>query len=539
MDNNESKLTFWLITALNIGVSLFPFGLSVIMTLVYLAGGWAWLIDGHTLSYYFLPRVRLTVKHGMVFVVFFLVYFIILKTISLINNRGYKYRTWYRRRKKKTENIIIECFLVIIIACLIRYIILFVFKDQLIPFSDFNRVWEMANGKTDDHLAYYTLFPTYLNFSLIERFLINAFSFTYTDYLALNCVLSAFVAGLIFLISYEISGKETFALTASLLYSFTPSSIFCCYFGAPEQLVLVFNTAGLLFFIKAFNQKTYIRMPFSLVGGFLIGIGSAFKTFGIVIILAYLIILFLKSLNNDIRQRFALVKRLGLAFFCFVLAFTGYKCATTVILQQTEKAYHVELDYSNSIPHFLLVGLNTEGEGQIHLGTLSRQYYKRYLSNGNDIVEAKSFALQLLKEDLKNNKNEIGLNLGRKLIWSWQDDSVPLNYFLNYGGFGETKVKNSIFHFISNYGAEIFELFYFLVMLSAMIVCFSLIKKKHVNYGVELLLIIIIGYFFMMLLSESQSRYKSLIMPYICILSAFGFDCMSGLRLCRLKKYVS
>lgn len=60
-----------------------------------------------------------------------------------------------------------------------------------------------------------------------------------------------------------------------------------------------------------------------------------------------------------------------------------------------------------SVPHFLLIGLNTESEGQIHIGNLSRLYVNKYLSNGMDYRMAKDYVYSILKEDWLNNYSNI------------------------------------------------------------------------------------------------------------------------------------
>lgn len=54
--------------------------------------------------------------------------------------------------------------------------------------------------------------------------------------------------------------------------------------------------------------------------------------------------------------------------YCFfllllMLVWGGYKVSEACILEHTEREFGVELDYSSSVPHFFLIGLNTEGEG--------------------------------------------------------------------------------------------------------------------------------------------------------------------------------
>ena len=63
-------------------------------------------------------------------------------------------------------------------------------------------------------------------------------------------------------------------------------------------------------------------------------------------------------------------------------------------------------------------------------------------------------------------------------------------------------------------------------MLLASVCAFYQARQKNVeiDYNYEFLALIIFGYFCMVFLSEAQSRYKMLVMPYLCIFAAFGLD---------------
>lgn len=81
------------------------------------------------------------------------------------------------------------------------------------------------------------------------------------------------------------------------------------------------------------------------------------------------------------------------------------------------------LQYSSGVLyHQLLVGLNTEGEGQIHLGTFSRGFWNAFLENGYSSADTGEHAKRLLIENWKTHKTDIPILLEQKIVWVWQDD---------------------------------------------------------------------------------------------------------------------
>ena len=194
-------------------------------------------------------------------------------------------------------------------------------------------------------------------------------------------------------------------------------------------------------------------------------------------------------------------------------------------MRNTEEIYGVKLSSETAVPHFLLIGLNTESEGQIHLGTLSRSYYSKYLSNGMDYKAAKSYANDLLIENLKNNKDNILPDLLKKMIWAWQDDSIPVSYFTtSLDSTYKYSQHYELFMFVLDDYWSLVHFAYFLIMFFALIGCIAFARNKKINLKYEFVALVIFGYFCMILISEAQSRYKCLVMPYIVIVSALGIN---------------
>ncbi len=87
----------------------------------------------------------------------------------------------------------------------------------------------------------------------------------------------------------------------------------------------------------------------------------------------------------------------------------------------------------------------------------------------------------------------------------------------------DTSLEYLVLNYNSNILAGVAEIYYFLIMLTAVIGTIVQAKNEGINISVEILGLIVFGYFCMIILSEAQSRYKCLIMPYVRIFSSIGF----------------
>lgn len=119
---------------------------------------------------------------------------------------------------------------------------------------------------------------------------------------------------------------------------------------------------------------------------------------------------------------------------------------------------------SGVLYHQLLVGLNTEGEGQIHLGTLSRGFWNTFLRNGYDSASAGEYAKQLLIEDWSLHISAIPSLFGQKIVWAWQDDLIPIHYFLTFTGV-DGSIHHRIYDVIKNIIPMISQIMYVFMCL--------------------------------------------------------------------------
>ncbi|MBE5912909.1 MAG: phospholipid carrier-dependent glycosyltransferase [Pseudobutyrivibrio ruminis] len=493
-------------------VIVLPFFLMLFLSVVYILGGWGKVIEGHSPEYYFLPTINFSFIGVVSLVLWILLCIVFIKLIDRINIKN-----------NESHNAIYKGLIIGLVAVSIRVIIVFLNSEYLVPFSDFAMAWERAHGNLEQgNIAYYSLFPAYMNFSLYENMVINILEDSYVVVLYLNALYSGITAYFLYYISKELFHNERVCVAIGVLYGLYPSNVLYTLTGTPDFIAIMFNTIGIYLLLKyKVDKKCIRRAVLCMLAGLCFGISGSFKTFSIVIMVAFFLCEILIIIINEMGYKEILFK-IGI----FILVIMSYKVVNATITDITSDYYNVELDAKTATPHYILVGLNTEAEGQIHIGNISRLYYQRYLDNGNDFESSKEYAYDTLKKDWKNNPNRIIPNFFKKIIWAWQDDYIPIHYYLYSVGLNKENNDVFLYKLAENSGGLISELIYVTIAILSIVGSIRKAKENEGDIEVEyiFLSLIIFGYFCMVILSESQSRYKCLIMPYIIIVAGYGIE---------------
>ena len=488
----------------------FPLGLALLLSVFCFAGGWEPVFADKNYDHFFLPGFDHAFPAFVCFIVLLSTAVFITSIVSM----------FLRKIKTTITRFLIVVSVVFVVTLLLRLIWIVPFREDWKPFSDFYRIWELAHGHLDGNIEYYSLFPTYLNYAVFLSKCIELLGDNYVNILVLNCVFSAVTAAALAGIVWEVFNKEGFALEAGLLYGFMPANILYCSVSTPEFITVCFNTVGVLFLILWMNSRDS-RKWFRLVfAGFFLGLGASYKSFSIVIIIAYAIIELIKVKRTP-KPRF---KKLLIILLWVLVLSVSYKCAKTVVVKYTEKHFSVSLDESTALPNYLLIGLNTEGEGQIHLGTLSRVYVNEYLKNGFNAEDAKESAWQMLKTDWEKNYERIPGMLWWKTVWAWQSDLIGYTYLESEGLQIDSESESGLFRIVTDLMPVVLQLYYLCILLLGIIGIRKIYTLKDPCSEAVFLALIILGFAHLMLLTESQSRYKCLVLPYICAFSALGIQ---------------
>lgn len=398
------------------------------------------------------------------------------------------------------------------VALSMRIVATWAIAGSLVPFSDYNDVWGIANGTASEQtLLYKSFFPEWSNWAALVKMLVESFAIEYDFLVWCECVIGCLIALEVVWLGYAMFKRLPLALMAGCLYAFLPSQILFSMICKPDSLSLLFILAGMALCVRLFGLRSHVDFKvgvISLVAGLLMAIGTLFKPLAIIAVIAFGISWIMAPCREEERWKRVAAKAIPIAIIGSLVV-----SLPIIVRPLTSQVLDTEIS-SSATMSYLCIGLNTEGEGQIHIGDKSRFYNQLRLS-GVEEKEAASLTLAMLQEDWHENWNNLPGLLAQKVRWAWQDDMMPARFLKNALGDNASSMNAML-----SFGATFSQSSYFLLMISAAIGAFALLKRR--NYGSLFALLYILGFALLLLLSESQSRYKSNVLPLISIVSAMG-----------------
>lgn len=477
---------------------MITFILGSIYSGVNLLGGFSKFFPGRDYNFYFLQNLQV----DFISIFFFLIYCLVIFLMC-----------FYLCKNQIKKNSLC-CFLITFLSHLL---LLLIFRNVSF-FSDFQFAWERSLGDLSS-LNRYQFFPSYVNYSLYLKILIKLFGESRVIVILINIILNSLTSVGVYLLGYKIYQREIPAFFSSLLYSLYLPSIFYTLVATPEHITVLFNVWGIYllsnFLSSDFSKKNYFYIGFSCV---CFGIADSMKTFFPIIFIAFILI-FAHMLYE--RKYLSCSHRIFLLLCTVFTVFMLTNMVSGGILKITEKNFDIDLNKVDATPHFFAVGLNRPGEGQIHLGNFSRVYLNDRM-NSVPRDEAVTKIKKIILDDWSNNLSDILPFIVKKTIWAWQDDCIPITYFLTTEGIQpNTEIQKFFFNGITRVGSKVSEILYFVLFFTCIYVCVLLIRTQKFNYILVFSSLIIEGYFFLMFFSEAQSRYKCLIMPFIFLLLGY------------------
>lgn len=513
--NNKESICNILTKLAYIILFFFPFSIATIYGLVNYFGDWTWLMDGHNKEFY--SQSDFLYK-GMAFWALATIILIVFKIIKLLSSR---YKA-YTDRGLILKGAIVTIVIIFAMTVIIRIILLYIYNGKIQTFSDFKWAWDMANGDMSS-LPKHRLFPAWINYSLIEKIISCLTGANYTAVLVFGIVCNGITNIFIFLITNEIFKKYELSVIASLIYMLNPSAIVYALTSTPEHLAIACFTCSVYFICKYYDAKRNSdKIIFLIIAGIIGGIGSSIKTFFPIIIVAFMITLILGELRKRDAKK---IRAIIFVFFSVTFLFFAQKLIVNGITSMSENVFDVDLDFADATPHFLSVGLNRRGEGQLGGGKLA-VLYRTERMDGLSLKEAKAHAIQQIMNDWKGNINDVPKFFVTKTIWAWQDNYIPIKYFLlNSDIKCDTPIEKAAYKIIATIGATFSQLWYILMMFLGMLGAAFILRKKNtdiINLKFLFSNLIILGYFFLIIVSEAQSRYKCLILPFLCIIDAYA-----------------
>lgn len=475
--------------------------MTAVFSILCLTVGFDWLIPGHNSDFYdlvFNNKIKGLVLSGIWFCIVLLFYLIL------------------KQRYLKSSRPLLSMLIILgILAFITRGFMVLILGNAISPVSDFANSWLMTKGDSF-YLSHYRFFPAYINYAVFMRLICRFFNYSFISVLWSDVVIGTITTIGIYFLAYEVYENDYVSFTASLIYALYPPAILYTGINTPEHLCVMAMVWGLYFFIKALRHKNPVfNIIYALIFGVLAGVSNSMKSFYPIVLVAVVITLVFYLVSHNWKP-----KKIIIALLILAVVISAESLTMKGISTVSGNLFNIEIDYSSALPHFVLVGLNRQGEGQIDIGDISRTY-NDLIESGVDNDTAKETAYEVFKEDWKGHLNEVPSFMVKKLIWGFQDDCSPsrlLNISVVEDRLGS--LGNKIWTPLQSYSKEVSQVFYCIICIALLIAALCNLKSKEPNLYAFFLELIVFGYFCLILLSEAQSRYKCLIIPYIIIIAA-------------------
>jgi|GEM_PF-66605 len=497
-------------------LALFPFGMGAVYALINMTGGWI-RFSSHRgyASYGVLPG-------GFDFWIGLLIAGVIFAIAWIFSCRM---RPEYRLRREVLRDVS----WIFLTALILRLGFCLIFAHGVGNSWDPLWCWERACGfQPSDNR--HVLFPAWMNFALYMKGFVLLFGNHYGLFQLMQTVWGGVGAVAVFLLSYELTQSRKISVFAGSLYVFSPSAIVYLSAGAfPEhQSVPLFCLAAWLSLKCIIREMPFKRhLAYSIAAGVCLGAGDAIKPFFPVFLPAAVIFIFFVVFSTR-EGRCRVVFNAGMALAALIVV----RCIVCSFITSTsEHVFGRELDRADSVPHFLSIGLDRHGEGMIHLCRYGRSYLNsRMAGETREAAAEKSYAE--IKNDWRGHWLEMPGFLFKKTVWAWQED-VPSFFYWKWNlhhGYSVPEYIRKMEPLICRYGASSALVYYFILMVLSCVFAVrnALLKSEVLRLPSLLPGLLIMGFFALMLVSESQGRYKCLVMPYITVFAACAFCRKTG-----------
>lgn len=397
--------------------------------------------------------------------------------------------------------------LVLVLAFGARAVFFLCSCDGIVQVSDNQIAWTMAIGDVPEN-DYLLWIPRWMNHTLILRWISRLFGTGQGVAAMIGVVFSSLTAAAVVLVGREAAGDMFRARIAAFAYAFFPACVAYSVVCTPEHFAAACFSGSVFCLIRLFkSEKTKKAVGWVLAAGILLGLGDSVKPLATIFIAAFAIALLPGVCGRARREKitaFALLALVGGIQFC----------VSAGMLRLSECEFGIRLADKKSSAHMLVVGLNRQGEGQLHLGGISRTV-PQMMKNGATLEEASRAGLKALADDWQGRFAEIPSFLAKKAIWAWQDFNIPFRALSvlhgdmsGFGGRGAPKWMPAVS-----------QTLYMLLMFSALAAVIR--PSRNGSDGAFLLLCMIVGgYFCASMVIESQSRYKYLVLPYVFVIAS-------------------
>lgn len=321
-----------------------------------------------------------------------------------------------------------------------------------------------------------------------------------------NSIIASFSSVFIYFINKNITKNRSAGFLSGLLFAIYLPNVFYINILTPEHPAIFLILLGFLIYILGKSQeKIKKKIPLYLLSTLILATGSFFRPFSHILIFAILMFELIGILfKKNIIKRIIPIIILGLSYIIFTNL--GYKYLEISIGKKINRSFIVQTAY---------IGLNTKCKG-----TWCPEVIKEITdinNNSNSRETANNILIEKIITDLKYNYKLIPKMMYNKIIYSWSGDSSSIGWII--AGGKQTNENLVIDKYLISIITPVLTINYVLVL----IICFissikSILKKNLIRNKHLIVYIFLIGTYIIFLFTESQPRYKSVIMPFFFLI---------------------
>jgi len=340
-----------------------------------------------------------------------------------------------------------------------------------------------------------------------------------------NAIASTASVVLVYLIVYLASGKDVLAILSALLFSINPFYLYYEILLSPDFTFIFLCLGALLVFVSAwrFTKSIWIRLPAALVFGVTLALSSFFKSVDKVLIIALIIVLILQWIA---RGRFTKERAMKWAAIAAVFI-VGYSATMSYSYNYIDN--YVSGNSNRDVsPYFLNVGLNAE-----HGGQWSQEVLDVYLG----LIREYDYDFDIINEKMKDHLDEV-IEAQKLQVASGENPDLWTD-FMEYKlrkAWGNNEGLRFVMNTINKENPLAGMAFYeeYLPVVQAFTVATGflmflggiggLLTRERKTVMVSALMVF--GFALLLLLSEVQPRYKTVVYPFMAVVSAYGIYCI-------------